>query len=65
MKNVIILMAVVSLTVFTACEPKTGEETTIVETPTNATDIAETTAVPIDTTGLTLDSLGTDSLSTQ
>ncbi|MFB9863305.1 hypothetical protein [Rufibacter immobilis] len=50
---------------FSACETKQAQETTTiptVEEATNATDVAETTASPIDTIGMPSDSLGTDSI---
>jgi hypothetical protein len=65
MKRVLPLVAVAVLISFSACEPKPAEETnpnTALDDTTNATDIAETTASPVDTAGLFQDSLPADSV---
>lgn len=50
---------------FTACDSKKADEasaSTTTEEAINATDIAETTASPIDTQGVLVDTLATDSI---
>ncbi|MBC3540493.1 hypothetical protein ACFSC6_11445 [Rufibacter sediminis] len=64
MKTVLPFAAAVLLT-FSACSSKEAEETPIsssetIEESTNATDVAETTAAPIDSTGLSRDSVASD-----
>ncbi|KAA3440717.1 hypothetical protein [Rufibacter hautae] len=65
MRTLFTVVAAAVLLSFSACESKEAQETeaptsATMEDATTATDVAETTAAPIDTTGL-----GTDSLSTE
>ncbi|WP_192825118.1 hypothetical protein [Rufibacter sp. LB8] len=49
MRRVVVLLAVVGIMGFSACEPKKMESTATLEEASDATDIAETTAAPLDT----------------
>lgn len=67
MRTILSLVAVAGLLTCTACDPKQPLEgspssSTSLEEAANATDIAETTASPIDTAGYSTDSLVTDSI---
>jgi hypothetical protein len=57
MRKVIYLVVLAIVVTFTACETKKVEETTTIEETTDATDMAETTAAPIDTAGIKADTL--------
>ncbi|WP_207436211.1 hypothetical protein [Sabulibacter ruber] len=65
MRTVLSFVAVAGLLAFSACDSKETQETAspaTLEDATNATDIAETTAAPIDTAGVLSDSVSTDSI---
>ncbi|MFC6996226.1 hypothetical protein [Rufibacter roseus] len=65
MRNFVSLLAVAGLTMCFACDAKKAEETPKTDVSTNATDIAETTASPLDTVGAAVDTLATDSVDNQ
>ncbi|GAB2551950.1 hypothetical protein [Rufibacter soli] len=65
MRTILTLIAAVGILSFSACNSKKADEAaapTTTEEAVNATDIAETTASPIDTQGVLLDTLSTDSI---
>ncbi len=67
MRIVLTLVAAVGMLAFSACEANEPHETTSatnLEEAANATDIAETTAAPIDTAVYQTDSLSADSTGT-
>ncbi|AKQ47296.1 hypothetical protein TH63_19270 [Rufibacter radiotolerans] len=65
MRTILTLIAAAGFMAFTACDSKKADEasaSTTTEEAINATDIAETTASPIDTQGVLVDTLATDSI---
>lgn len=65
MRNALYLLAVAGLSIFSGCDSKKAEETKVpaIEDATSATDIAETTASPIDTARVLPDSAAVDTVS--
>ncbi|ALI99256.1 hypothetical protein [Rufibacter tibetensis] len=67
MRTVFPVVAAAVMLVFSACEANQSQETssaTTLEEAANATDIAETTAAPIDTAAYKTDSLSADTTGT-
>ncbi|WP_205503492.1 hypothetical protein [Rufibacter psychrotolerans] len=62
MRSFFSLVAVAGILALSACDTRPTQEAISVEDATTATDIAETTASPLDTAGVLQDTVAADSV---